>query len=97
MIPKIYRIHTICRISKFSLIALLCVAWLPMWGVWGTLNAEEITQHTIAPKEYTLEPSYTLSHTQILSTHLLPQISKSFLICCLKKTRWNYLVCINVL
>ncbi len=80
MIPKIHRIHTICRISKFSLIALLCVAWLPMWGVWGTLNAEEITQHTIAPKEYTLEPSYTLSHTQILSTHLFPQISKSFLI-----------------
>lgn len=54
---------------------LLCLGF-----VWGVLGGEEITQHTIAPKEYTLEASYTLSHTQILSTHLFPQIPKAFLI-----------------
>ncbi|HIV48461.1 MAG TPA: flagellar basal body P-ring formation chaperone FlgA [Candidatus Helicobacter avicola] len=48
--------------------------------LWGMLGSEEITQHTIAPKEYTLASSYTLSHTQILSTSLFPQIPKSFII-----------------
>ena len=53
---------------------ILCIISL----LWGVLGSEEMSTHTIAPKEYTLEPSYILSHTQILSTSLFPQIPKSF-------------------
>ena len=53
---------------------ILCIISL----LWGVLASEEMSTHTIAPKEYTLEPSYILSHTQILSTSLFPQIPKSF-------------------
>lgn len=49
-------------------------------SVCGVLASEEIGNYIVAPKEYTLAPTYTLSHTQILSTHLFPEIPKSFFI-----------------
>lgn len=55
---------------------------------WNLLG-EEIKDHKVAPKEYTLQKSYIVHSSQIYSTMLFPEISKNFKIAVLPEEKFS--------
>ena len=53
------------------------------------LVSEEIKDHKVAPKEYTLEKSYIVHNSQIYSTMLFPEIPKKFKIAILPEQQFS--------